>query len=116
MCTSPYPDQTSLADYTRPLPPLIGMLLLIALGTGLIFRLRGLGFLHGFLGFSATAVLMMMLIGSFAFAGMLLDRRLGYEVTFRLLGAAIGFVVLGIVLYHLSPLILSPQVAEELLL
>ena len=38
MSTSPHPDQPRFLDYTRPLPPLIGALLLVALGTGLIKR------------------------------------------------------------------------------
>jgi di/tricarboxylate transporter len=113
MSTSPHSDKPGLSDYTRPLPPLAGALLLVALGTGLIFRLRGLGFVHGFVGFSASAALIMLLIGGFAFAGSYLDRRLGRDVTFRLVGAALGFVVLMLILYRLAPVFLTPDVAEE---
>jgi hypothetical protein len=52
-------------------------------------------------------------IGGFAFAGSYLDRRLGHDVTFRLMGAALGFVVLMFVLYRLAPVFLTPDVAEE---
>jgi hypothetical protein len=114
MSTSSHSDKPGLSDYTRPLPPLAGALLLVALGMGLIFRLRGLGFVHGFVGFSASAALIMLLIGGFAFAGSYLDRRLGRDVTFRLVGAALGSVVLILVLYRLTPVFLTPDVAKEL--
>src|SRR5215211_1735014 len=109
MSTSPHSDKPGLSDYTRPLPPLAGALLLVALGTGLIFRLRGLGFVHGFVGFSASAALILLLSGGFAFAGSYLDRRLGHDVTFRLVGAVVGFGVLVFTLYHLAPVFLSPE-------
>ena len=40
-------------------------------------------------------------------------QRLGRDVTFRLVGAALGFVVLMLVLYRLAPVFLTPDVAEE---
>ena len=109
MTTTPHPDSSNLSDYTRPLPPLFGALLLVSTGTGIIFWLRGLGFWNGFVGFSVSAVLVMLLIGGFAFAGSYLDRRLGHDVTFRLVGAVVGFVVLVFTLYHLAPVFLSPE-------
>jgi hypothetical protein len=109
MSTSLNPTKLDLSDYTRPLPPLFGAVLLVSTGTGSIFWLRGLGFWNGFVGFSVSAVLVMLLIGGFAFAGSYLDRRLGHDVTFRLVGAAIGFVVLVFTLYHLAPVFLSPE-------
>ena len=114
MSTSPHTSQPNLSDYTRPLLPLVGSLLLVALGTGFIFRLRGLGFIHGIIGFLVSAGLTLGLIGGLAFAGASLDRRLGHDVTFRLLGAAIGFAVLMLVLYRLAPVFLTPEVAEAM--
>ena len=117
MSTSPHPSRPSLSDYTRPLRSLIGALLLVALGTGLIFRLRGLGFVQGFAGLLAAAGLTIGLVGVFAFAGSFLDRRLGHDVTFRVLGAAIGLAVLMLVVYRLAPVFLSPLwIGEEALL
>ena len=110
MSTSPHSDKPSLSDYTRPLPPLFGALLLVATGTGIIFRIRGLGFWNGFFGFSTAAMLMMLLIGGFAFAGYHLDRRLGHDVTFRLVGAGLGFVVVVYVLYRVAPFFLPSLV------
>src|SRR5215217_685342 len=112
MSTSPHSDKPGLSDYTRPLPPLAGALLLVALGTGLIFQLRGLGFVHGFVGFSASAALILLLIGGFAFAGSSLDRRLGHDVTFRLVGAALGFVVLMFLYSRLAPVLKQPSVGH----
>jgi len=57
------------------------------------------------------------LVGVFAFAGSFLDRRLGHDVTFRVLGAAIGLAVLMLVVYRLAPVFLSPLwIGEEALL
>ena len=111
MSTSPQPDKPSLSDYTRPLPPLLGMLLLCAFGTGFIFSLRRLSFANGFFGFLASAALMMVLIGGSAFAGSYLDRRLGHDVTFRLVGAAIGSLVFYLVFFRMIPAFLSPEVS-----
>jgi hypothetical protein len=113
MSAAPNPRPSSRVDYRRLLPPLVGCLLLIALGNGVILWLRGIGFWVGILGFLGAAGLVMLLIGGFAVAGTALDRRLGHELTFRLIGAALGFVVLILVLYRLSAFVLPPDLAHE---
>ena len=103
MSTSLNPTKLDLSDYTRPLPPLFGAVLLVATGTGIIFRLRGLSFFNGFFGLWTAALLLLLLIGSFAFAGSYLDRRLGHDVTFRLVGAALAFPITVLAIYNLAP-------------
>ena len=80
MSTSLNPTKLDLSDYARPLPPLFGAVLLVATGTGIIFHLRGLSFFNGFFGLWTAALLLLLLIGSFAFAGSYLDRRLGHDL------------------------------------
>jgi hypothetical protein len=104
----PAHGKPDLSDYTRPLPPLLGALLVVAVGTGIVFELRGLGFGRGFVAIVVASALVALLIGGFAFAGSYLDQRFHKDVTFRLLGAAIGFGILTIVLFQLAPILLGP--------
>ena len=103
MSTSHNPTKLDLSDYTRPLPPLFGAVLLVATGTGIIFHLRGLSFFDGFFGLWTAAVMVVLLIGGFAFAGSYLDRRFGHDVTFRLIGAALAFPIMVFAIYNLAP-------------
>ena len=103
MSTSHNPTKLDLSVYTRTLPPLFVAVMLVATGTGIIFRLRGLSFFKGFFGLWTAALLLLLLIGSFAFAGSYLDRRLGHDVTFRLVGAALAFPITVLAIYNLAP-------------
>jgi ABC-type molybdate transport system permease subunit len=68
--------------------------LLVTLGKSIVLSLQGLGFWAGVLGFLVAAGLVILAMGRFAVAGMFLDPQLGHEITFRFIGAAIGFVVI----------------------
>jgi hypothetical protein len=107
---SPSPDKIQISDITRPLPPLLGALLVVAAGTGLVFELRGLSFGRGFAAILVASALTILFIGGFAAVGFYLDQRTGKDVAFRLAGAAVGFVVLATVLFALAPTILGPNV------
>ncbi len=103
-------DKLTISDYTRPLPPLFGALLVVAVGTGIVFGLRGLSFTRGFVAILVASTLVMLFIGGFAAIGFYFDRKLGKDVAFRLTGAAVGFVVLVAVLFTLAPTLLGPGV------
>ena len=92
-----------------------GSLLLVTLGDGVVRSLQGLGFWTGVLGFLVAAGLVILAMGGFAVAGTFLDPRLGHEITFRLIGAAIGFVMLVLVLYRLASFILPTDLAQAIL-
>src|SRR3954451_7547304 len=106
----PAPDKIEMSDITRPLPPLLGALLVVAAGTGLLFGLRGLSFGRGFAAILVASALTILFIGGFAAVGFYLDQWTGKDVAFRLAGAAVGFVVLATVLFALAPTILGPNV------
>ncbi len=112
MSTSPLSPRgkMDLSDYTRSLPPLLGALLIVAVGTGIVFELRGLSFVRGFIAILVASTLVALLIGGFAAVGSYFDRQLGKDVAFRLAGAAIGFIILVAVLFNLAPVLLGPGV------
>jgi len=108
--SSPSHDKIEVSDLTRPMPPLLGALLVVAVGTGLVFHLRGLSFARGFAAIFVASALTILFIGGFAAIGFYLDQRSGKDVAFRLTGAAVGFVVLATVLFTLTPVLLGPNV------
>jgi hypothetical protein len=71
-----------------------GSTLLVTRGNGIVLSLQGLGFWTGVLGFLVAAGLVILAMGRFAVAGTFLGPQLGHEITFRFIGAAIGFVVI----------------------
>jgi len=92
--------------YLRPVPPLLGGLLIVAFGTGIEFWFRGLGFGTGFTAIATASALVGILIGGLAALGAYLDRRLGLDVVFRLVGAGTGFFLLVAILFTLAPTLL----------
>ena len=103
MSQSPQSHMSGASDYTRVLTPIFGALMLVASLTGLIFWMRGRGFFNGFLGLWTGALIVILLMGGFALAGSYVDRRLGHDVTFRLLGLALAFPLVVFVIYRLTP-------------
>jgi hypothetical protein len=103
----PSESPATWSDYARPLPPLIGGLLIVAVGTGIEFWFRGLGFRAGFVAIVVASGLVGILIGGFAALGAYVDSRSGLDVVFRLVGAAVGFAALVGILFNLAPTLLT---------
>ena len=106
----PSPSKRDISDFTRPLPSLLGALLIVAVGTGLVFQLRGLSFGRGFVAIFVAFTLTILFIGGFAAVGFYFDQRSGKDVAFRLTGAAVGFIVLAVLLFTIAPTLLGPAV------